>query len=100
MVDLLNTGRAWSVSIGGFKDQKVADEIPAEAQLSEEFARMVHEWVPLTLLANSLSRSLGHEDVYPFALSYRALQKMQFIHQVVSASGQAAVSKEIAAIAA
>jgi len=100
MVDLLNTARSWNVSIAGFSDQKVEDEIPAEAQLTEEFSRMVHEWVPLTLLANSLSRSLGHEDVYPFALSYQAMRKMQFIHQVVSASGQAAVSKEVAAIAA
>jgi hypothetical protein len=97
MVDLLNTGRSWRVSIGGFADQRVADEIPAEAQLSEEFARMVNEWVPLTLLANSLSRSLGHEDVYPFALSYEALRKMQFVHQVVSTAGAAAVVEEVAA---
>ena len=86
MVDLLSTARSWRLRIEGFSDQKVADEIPAEARLSGEFAAMVHEWVPLTLVANSLSRSLGHEDAYPFALSYQALQKMQFVHEVVAAS--------------
>jgi hypothetical protein len=99
MVDLLNTARSWKVSIDGFSDQKVAEEIPQEARLSAEFAGMVHEWVPLTLLANSLSRSLGHEDVYPFALSYEAMRKMQFVHQVVSRAGAAAVVEEVAAVA-
>jgi hypothetical protein len=49
---------------------------------------MVEEWVPLTLLANSLSRSLGHADAYPFALSYLALQKMQFVHEVIGAQAE------------
>ncbi len=98
MVELLNTARAWKLQSEGFSDQRVADEIPQEARLSEEFAQMVHEWVPLTLLANSLSRSLGHEDVYPFALSYLALRKMQFVHEVVSAA--AGVSALVEAIAA
>ena len=87
MVDLLDTRRSWKISIEGLSDQPIGDQIAAQAQLSEEFRDMVREWVPLTLLANSLSRSLGHADVYPFALSYRALQKMQFIHEVVGAAG-------------
>ena len=88
MVDLLNTARSWKLSIGGFPGDKTADRTAAQAQLSEAFGSMVDEWVPLTLLANSLSRSLGHADAYPFALSYRALLKMQFVHEVVSAAGR------------
>jgi hypothetical protein len=93
MVDLLNTAKSWQLAIGGFADQKVSEEIPQAARLSEEFAQMVHDWVPLTLLANSLNRSLGHEDVYPFALSYLALRKMQFVHEVVAAAGRAAAAE-------
>jgi hypothetical protein len=93
MVDLLNTARSWQLEIGGFADQKIAEEIPPAARLSEEFAQMVHEWVPLTLLANSFSRSLGHDDAYPFALSYLALRKMQFVHEVVHAAGAAAAAE-------
>ena len=88
MVDLLDTANSWRLSIRGFADQKIAKEIPQAARLSEEFAAMVNEWVPLTLMANSLSRSLGHEDVYPFALSYQALRKMQFVHELVKAAGR------------
>lgn len=83
MVDLLNTGHSWQLRIDGFSDRNVAAQIPEQAQLSAQFAAMVNEWVPLTLLTNSLSRSLGHPDAYPFALSYRALHKMQFVHEVI-----------------
>jgi hypothetical protein len=34
-----------------------------------DFDTLVEQWVPLTLLVNSLNRSLGQEDAYPFALS-------------------------------
>jgi hypothetical protein len=84
MVDLLNTARSWKLRIEGFADQKTSDRVPAHADLSEDFRSMVHEWVPLTLLTNSLSRSLGQDDAYPFALSPPALRKMQFVHEVVT----------------
>ena len=48
---------------------------------------MVRQWVPLTLLLNSLNRSLGQQDAYPFALSPGALRKLRFVHDLV---GQAA----------
>jgi hypothetical protein len=86
MVDLLDTARSWKLAIGGFADQYPEEEKRLRAHLAEPFARMVEEWVPLTLLANSLSRCLGHADAYPFALSYRALQKVQFVHEVVTAA--------------
>jgi hypothetical protein len=40
--------------------------------------------VPLTLLVNSLNRSLGQGDAYPFALSPGALRKLRYIHDVVN----------------
>jgi hypothetical protein len=43
----------------------------------------VDQWIPLTLLLNSLNRSLGQDDAYPFALSSRALDKLRFVHKVI-----------------
>ena len=45
--------------------------------------QMMREWIPLTLLANSLNRSLGHDDAYPFAPSYLALRKIHFVHDIL-----------------
>jgi hypothetical protein len=46
---------------------------------------MVRQWVPLTLLLNSLNRSLGQSDAYPFALSAGAMGKLRFVHELVQA---------------
>ena len=45
---------------------------------------MVRQWVPLTLLLNSLNRSLGQQDAYPFALSAGALCKLRFVHDTIA----------------
>ncbi|MBU1815143.1 MAG: putative zinc-binding metallopeptidase, partial [Gammaproteobacteria bacterium] len=37
----------------------------------------------LTLLLNSLTRSLGQPDAYPFALAGEALEKLRFVHDMV-----------------
>ena len=47
------------------------------------FDDMVRQWVPLTLLLNSLNRSLGQSDAYPFALSAGAMGKLRFVHELV-----------------
>ena len=44
---------------------------------------MVQHLVPLTLLLNSLTRSLGQPDAYPFALAGEVLAKLRFVHDVV-----------------
>ena len=48
-----------------------------------DFDTLVEQWVPVTLLLNSLNRSLGQEDAYPFALSGGALEKLRFVHDVI-----------------
>jgi hypothetical protein len=48
------------------------------------FDAMVHDWAPLTLLLNSLNRSLGQQDAYPFAPSPGALAKLRFVHELIA----------------
>jgi hypothetical protein len=50
-----------------------------------DFDQLVEQWIPLTLLLNSLNRSLGQDDAYPFALTPGALQKLRFVHDVIQA---------------
>jgi hypothetical protein len=50
------------------------------------FDAVLENWFPLTLALNALNRGMGLHDVYPFALSGKAIEKLQFIHQVVRSS--------------
>ncbi|HEX2543913.1 MAG TPA: putative zinc-binding metallopeptidase, partial [Ramlibacter sp.] len=53
------------------------------ATLHPDFDTLVEQWVPITLLVNSLNRSLGQEDAYPFALSAGALRKLRYVHDII-----------------
>lgn len=51
----------------------------------ESFDSLMERWVPLTVALNSLSRSLGHRDFYPFVISAAARAKLAFVHGLVRA---------------
>ena len=40
-------------------------------------------WLPLTVAVNSLNRSMGQPDLYPFALTPVTVEKLRFIHKLV-----------------
>ncbi|MCH4248772.1 MAG: putative zinc-binding peptidase [Acinetobacter populi] len=50
---------------------------------SANFHLTVKNWFALTYGLNSLNRSMGLEDAYPFTLSDKVLEKLNFIHQVL-----------------
>jgi hypothetical protein len=85
MVDLLETAAAYNTRLTLAAQDEHAEEVtdPFEAT-GVDFDDLVQQWVPLTLLVNSLNRSLGQGDAYPFALSEGALKKLRFVHDVIS----------------
>jgi hypothetical protein len=84
MVDLLETAAAYNMTVPSQDEQEDVDEVvnPLETG-NPDFNLLVEQWVPLTLLVNSLNRSLGQDDAYPFALSVGALQKLRYVHDVI-----------------
>lgn len=48
------------------------------------FAILIDYWLPLTVALNSLNRSMGHPHAYPFTLSPKAIEKLAFVHELVS----------------
>lgn len=84
MVDTLGTARAFGLSLrpkphGGAAEPTVA----ARALDFEDFDELMTGWVPMTLALNSLNRSMGLADPYPFVLSEKAINKLRFVHDVI-----------------
>lgn len=52
------------------------------------FDDIMSDWFALTYVLNSLNRSVGMPDAYPFALSPRVLEKLHFVHNVILARRQ------------
>jgi hypothetical protein len=44
---------------------------------------LIAAWIPLTFAVNSLNRSMGQPDLYPFVLSSVVVSKLAFIHNLV-----------------
>jgi hypothetical protein len=85
MVDLLETAAAYNtrVSLPG-QGIGLDEVINPLGTARPSFDALVRQWVPLTLMVNSLNRSLGQEDAYPFALSPNALGKLRFVHDGIA----------------
>ncbi|WP_156689544.1 zinc-binding metallopeptidase family protein [Mycobacterium sp. Marseille-P9652] len=47
------------------------------------FQTIIDTWLPLSWSLNMVNRSMGHDDLYPFVLPTKVLEKMQFIHTVI-----------------
>lgn len=86
MVDLLETAAWYHTRLSVPGDGADLSEVVNPLETGRpDFDVLVEQWVPLTLLVNSLNRSLGQEDAYPFALSPGALQKLRYVHDVIQA---------------
>lgn len=50
----------------------------------QSFDDLLAAWVPLTFATNSLTRSIGHQDWFPFVLSEGAIAKLRLVHTVIA----------------
>lgn len=85
MADTLDTAASFGLRV----DPRVTDSAPEDSKVSFDPYRagacdeLVDAWLPLTLAVNSLNRSMGQPDLYPFVLSPPAIDKLGFIHRLV-----------------
>jgi hypothetical protein len=49
--------------------------------------RIIDSWLPLTFAVNSINRSMGLSDLYPFVLGPAVIVKLSFIHDRIRAAG-------------
>jgi hypothetical protein len=89
MYDTLETAKAYGLRVrvgnGSMRGEKLVD---ASAVSADNFDQMAEDWIPLTVALNSLNRSMGHQDLYPFVLTPAALEKLRFVHRVIREAAQ------------
>jgi hypothetical protein len=85
MVDTLDTARSFGLALrpqAGRADRHKL-EVGMRRMDFDDFDDVKAAWVPLTVALNSLNRSMGLPDSYPFALAEAAVEKFRFVHEVV-----------------
>ncbi|MEX0942744.1 MAG: putative zinc-binding metallopeptidase [Pseudomonadales bacterium] len=81
IIDALETAQAHGVVLA--RDHSRHLFTPTDSYRSESFDEMLEEWLPLTYAINSINRSAGQNDLYPFVLPGPAVNKLRFVHRVV-----------------
>jgi len=90
MVDTLETARSFGISMRSnvaTGEQRL--EVATRRLDFDNFEQLSRAWVPITIALNSLNRSMGMRDLYPFVIPELALKKIAFIHEVIENSGTA-----------
>ena len=85
MVDTLETAHACGLSLKPVKPEEPALELTAPPLKIASFDEIIADWFALTYVLNSLTRSVGTPDSYPFTLSSPVQEKLRFVHKVVLA---------------
>lgn len=85
MLDTLETAHACGLSLSPRKPDEPAIDSVTLPTRTDTFADTLHDWFALTYVLNSLNRSIGTPDSYPFKLSTPVLEKLEFVHKVVRA---------------
>jgi len=85
IVDTLETAHAFGVSVDppeydGDRLRVVADFDPYRA---ENVTQLIDAWRPLSFALNSMSRSMGQGDMYPFTLTLAVIDKLGYIHSLI-----------------
>jgi hypothetical protein len=90
MVDAVDTAEAEGARLrsAGISLGRLWPAKPYDAYLERSFETLTDRWIPLTLAMNSLARSLGHADLYPFAIPPPAYAKLKLAHEVVREVGR------------
>lgn len=60
----------------------IGAQIDRDPYTMKNFHDIFTMWLPLTFAVNSLNRSMGHNDFYPFIVAPGVVQKLSFVHDV------------------
>jgi hypothetical protein len=85
ILDVLETAWVFRIRVSPAHEQQ--DQMTSEPDFDPyravSFDQIIDQWLPLTYAMNSLNRSMGQPDLYPFVLAPAVVSKIDFIHKTV-----------------
>ena len=93
IVDVLETADSFGIQIRPkvVKDQQdhlMHLAVKQNPYYSQSFDEIYQAWLPVAFAMNSLNRSMGQEDFYPFVINLEVQNKLRFIHDVIQTTMQ------------
>lgn len=90
MIDTLETAYAFGLRIRprAGQDDNLAAKISFDPYAQTNFDPIIEAWLPTTFAMNSINRSMGLDDLYPFVISPEVVEKLKTVHQIVKNHGK------------
>jgi hypothetical protein len=88
LIDTLETANAFGLSVRPqvSHGERLSAAIDFDPHDVGDLNRLVTAWAPLTFAVNSLNRSMGQPDLYPFVLAPTVIGKLAFVHERIYAA--------------
>ncbi len=85
IVDTLETAGAFGmqIKVRPGRRTRMSAAIDFDPHAETDTARLIDAWLPVTFAMNSLNRSMGHNDLYPFVLAPAVIAKIDFVSKLV-----------------
>jgi hypothetical protein len=90
IVDTLETARAFGIKVKPrVAHGELSGQVDFDAHNAASMTQLIDAWLPIAFAVNSLNRSMGQPDLYPFVLAPVAIEKLAFVHQLIHPAVQA-----------
>ena len=88
MIDTLATAYAFGLHVAprAGDGSTLAATIDHDPYQTADFDLLYAQWLPLTVAMNSINRSMGQPDLYPFVIPPPVVKKLKYVHTVCQAA--------------
>lgn len=86
IIDTLETAYSFGLTLSPAVSDNSNDmsaAINIDPYATENFTAIMERWIPLSFVMNSLNRSMGMKDSYPFVINAAVTEKLNFIHETI-----------------
>jgi hypothetical protein len=86
IVDTLETAYSFGMTVNpevADRENEMSASLNIDPYTTQYFEDIIDQWIPLSFVMNSLNRSMGMKDSYPFVINEAVKQKLNFIHKTI-----------------
>ncbi|WP_209405918.1 putative zinc-binding metallopeptidase [Pseudozobellia sp. WGM2] len=85
LIDMLETAFYFGIKIGDDFGNTAPIKMEAvfDPYTQPDFEAIIESFLPLTFALNSLNRSMGQPDIYPFVIPDNVIGKLRYVHQLL-----------------
>ncbi|MEI9947206.1 MAG: putative zinc-binding peptidase [Chitinophagaceae bacterium] len=89
IVDTLETAYSFGLTVNprvADLDNEMSARLNIDPYTTKSIDDIIERWIPLSFVMNSLNRSMGMKDSYPFVINEAVKEKLTFIHETIRAA--------------